>query len=228
MPLSDAPRPPYPPLPHWETHARRPAAPRSGRSRPRCGPGSPPPAARSRRSSPSSRSGSRAEVDEIEAARRRGETVWPVIDYADIAAGTVSARAARRCCAAAAASSSAATSTASRRWAGTADIVDYVEGNRLLRELPRPRRRLLRQRRLQARDLPDLLVAGADAGPPERPDGRACRRSSTPVEARVRGRAVVRPGPRLALPRPHPPPARGRRLGRARHATSTRAPSTCG
>ena len=32
--------------------------------------------------------------------------------------------------------------------------------NAVLRELPRARRRLLRQRRLQARDLPDLLVAG--------------------------------------------------------------------
>jgi Protein of unknown function (DUF1479) len=32
-----------------------------------------------------------AEVAEIEAARDRGEPVWPVIDYADIAAGTVAA-----------------------------------------------------------------------------------------------------------------------------------------
>jgi hypothetical protein len=32
-----------------------------------------------------------AEVDEIVAARDRGEPVWPVIDYADIAAGTVAA-----------------------------------------------------------------------------------------------------------------------------------------
>src|SRR6185295_20247533 len=32
-----------------------------------------------------------AAVDEIAAARRRGETIWPVIDYADIAAGTVTA-----------------------------------------------------------------------------------------------------------------------------------------
>jgi len=32
----------------------------------------------------------RAEVDEIVAAKKRGETIWPVIDYADIAAGTVS------------------------------------------------------------------------------------------------------------------------------------------
>ncbi len=34
-----------------------------------------------------------AEVEEIEAARDRGEPVWPVIDYADIAAGTVAAEA---------------------------------------------------------------------------------------------------------------------------------------
>ncbi len=32
-----------------------------------------------------------AEVDDIKAARERGETVWPVIDYADIAAGTMPA-----------------------------------------------------------------------------------------------------------------------------------------
>ncbi len=31
----------------------------------------------------------RAQVEEIAAAKQRGETVWPVIDYADIAAGTV-------------------------------------------------------------------------------------------------------------------------------------------
>jgi Protein of unknown function (DUF1479) len=34
-----------------------------------------------------------AEVEEIATARERGETVWPVISYADIAAGTVSAAA---------------------------------------------------------------------------------------------------------------------------------------
>jgi hypothetical protein len=33
----------------------------------------------------------RATADDIQAARARGETVWPIIDYADIAAGTVSA-----------------------------------------------------------------------------------------------------------------------------------------
>src|SRR3954454_17509370 len=31
------------------------------------------------------------EVEEIEAAKARGENVWPVVEYADIAAGTVSA-----------------------------------------------------------------------------------------------------------------------------------------
>ena len=31
------------------------------------------------------------EVDEITAARAGGETIWPVLDYSDIAAGTVSA-----------------------------------------------------------------------------------------------------------------------------------------
>ncbi|KOX12288.1 DUF1479 domain-containing protein [Micromonospora profundi] len=35
----------------------------------------------------------RARVEEIAAARGRGETIWPVIEYADIAAGTVSAEA---------------------------------------------------------------------------------------------------------------------------------------
>src|SRR4051794_12006185 len=35
--------------------------------------------------------GVRVAVEEIEDARRRGETIWPVIDYADIANGSVSA-----------------------------------------------------------------------------------------------------------------------------------------
>src|SRR5271166_822393 len=32
----------------------------------------------------------KAEVDEVKEARDRGDVVWPVIDYGDIAAGTVS------------------------------------------------------------------------------------------------------------------------------------------
>ena len=44
-----------------------------------------------------------AQVAEIAAAAERGEPVWPVIDYADIAAGTVTAGAARPSCTGAAA-----------------------------------------------------------------------------------------------------------------------------
>ena len=35
----------------------------------------------------------RTEIEDIKAAGERGETIWPVIDYADIAAGTVPAEA---------------------------------------------------------------------------------------------------------------------------------------
>ena len=33
----------------------------------------------------------RAQVEQIAAQKARGDTVWPVVDYADIAAGTVTA-----------------------------------------------------------------------------------------------------------------------------------------
>ena len=67
-------------------------------------------------------------VEEIEAATARGENVWPVIDYADIAAGTVTAEKLAYL-SGAAASSSAGTSSASRRSRWDQDIVDYVERN---------------------------------------------------------------------------------------------------
>ena len=71
---------------------RRPTSrPPSGRSRPRSGPASRPPAARSRRSSRSSSAGSGPRSRRSPPPAQRGETVWPVIDYADIAAGTVPA-----------------------------------------------------------------------------------------------------------------------------------------
>src|ERR1700729_2578611 len=35
----------------------------------------------------------KTEVEEITAARKGGETIWPVIDYADIEAGTVTGQA---------------------------------------------------------------------------------------------------------------------------------------
>ena len=62
-----------------------------------------------------------AEVADIAAARERGETIWPVIDYADIAAGTVPAGRSRGC-AGAAAWSCAATSAGTRPWVGTAAL----------------------------------------------------------------------------------------------------------
>jgi uncharacterized protein DUF1479 len=71
----------------------------------------------------------KAEVDEIAAARERGETVWPVIDYADIAAGTVSAddlaKLHRRGCLVV-----RGHFDRDRALAWDRDIVDYVESNR--------------------------------------------------------------------------------------------------
>jgi hypothetical protein len=83
-------RRPLPALPHWEeTPADRPAAIRQIK------------AALRARIAASGRTAEdvfavveqqiTAEVGEITAARDRGETIWPVIDYADIAAGTVTA-----------------------------------------------------------------------------------------------------------------------------------------
>ena len=109
-----------PALPHWETTPDDlPAAIRRDQGR-AAGP--------HRGLRPHGRGGLRrhrgagrgARSTEIAAAQARGETVWPVIDYADIAAGTVTAGRRWRSCAAAAAWSCAATSPASRRWPGTA------------------------------------------------------------------------------------------------------------
>src|SRR6478752_4698885 len=68
------------------------------------------------------------QVEEIEDAKRRGEPVWPVIDYADIAAGTVSAEAVehlqRRGCVVI-----RGTFERDQALAWDQDIVDYVERN---------------------------------------------------------------------------------------------------
>ena len=68
-------------------------------------------------------------VEEIEGAKRRGETVWPVIDYADIAGGTVSdearERLRRRGCVVV-----RGHFEREQALAWDKDIVDYVEGNR--------------------------------------------------------------------------------------------------
>jgi hypothetical protein len=69
-----------------------------------------------------------AEIADIEATRARGEEVWPVIDYADIAAGTVSAEqlalVERRGCAVVRGHFDRAQA---EQW--DADVVDYVESN---------------------------------------------------------------------------------------------------
>ena len=97
----------------------------------------------------------------------------------------------------------------------------------VLRELPRPGRRLLRQRRFQARDLPRLLVARTD-GPARATGWPACRPSSTasgaasltacsgstPTATRSTPTASAA-GPRAPTPAGSAP-------------TSTPAPSTCG
>ena len=98
----------------------------------------------------------------------------------------------------------------------------------VLRELPRPRRRLLRQRRLQARDLPGLLVARADAGPAERPDGDRAEPAQPPVALRVRrGRAGSTP---TATPSTRTASAavRKARTPAASAPTWTQGLSTCG
>lgn len=69
-----------------------------------------------------------AAVDEIAADRRRGETIWPVIDYADIEAGTVTpaevAKLRRRGCLVV-----RGHFPREQALAWDSDIVDYVEGN---------------------------------------------------------------------------------------------------
>ena len=70
-----------------------------------------------------------AEVADIDAAKQRGESVWPVIDYADIEAGTVSAEALtklhRRGCLVV-----RGHFPRQQALAWDSDIVDYVESNR--------------------------------------------------------------------------------------------------
>jgi hypothetical protein len=69
-----------------------------------------------------------AQVAEIAAAKQRGETIWPVIDYADIAAGTVATEALeqlrRRGCLVV-----RGHFPREQALAWDQDVVDYVEGN---------------------------------------------------------------------------------------------------
>ena len=155
-------------------------------------------------------------VEEIEAALRNGENAWPVVEYADIESGRVTAAdlalLQRRGCLVVRGHFPREQALGWDR-----DIVDYVDRNRFFETLPGAGRRLLRQRRLETGDLPDLLVARPDGGPTARPDGSRPVLPQRPVEEQLGRRPVVRPRPRLALPRPHPPPAPGRRLRRPGH-----------
>ena len=109
-------------------------------------------------------------VEEIEAALRNGENAWPVVEYADIESGRVSAAdlalLQRRGCLVVRGHFPREQALGWDR-----DIVDYVEPQPVLRDVPGAGRRLLRQRRLETRDLPDLLVTRPDGGPAARPDG---------------------------------------------------------
>ena len=96
-------------------------------------------------------------VEKIKAERAAGESVWPVIDFADIEAGTVPAelvaKVKERGCAVV-----RGTFEHEQALQWDRDIVDYVERNKFFETYTGPGRRLLRQRREHARDLPDLLV----------------------------------------------------------------------
>ncbi|GIF04745.1 DUF1479 domain-containing protein [Actinoplanes siamensis] len=78
-----------------------------------------------------------AAVDDINAARRRGESVWPVIDYADIASGTVTADQLdllhRRGCVVVRGHFDR---DQARQW--DQDIVDYVESNNFFEDYRGP------------------------------------------------------------------------------------------
>lgn len=79
----------------------------------------------------------RAAVEEVEAQRERGEEVWPVLDYADIASGAVTAadldRLRRRGCLVV-----RGHFPREQALAWDADIVDYVEGNRFFEDYRGP------------------------------------------------------------------------------------------
>lgn len=79
----------------------------------------------------------RAAVEEVEAQRERGEEVWPVLDYADIASGAVTAadldRLRRRGCLVV-----RGHFPREQALAWDAGIVDYVEGNRFFEDYRGP------------------------------------------------------------------------------------------
>ena len=151
----------------------------------------------------------RTRVEEIAAAQARGETIWPVIDYADIAAGTVPAgelaKLRRRGCLVVRGHFPREQALAWDR-----GIVDYVESNRFFENYRGP-----------GDDFFGSVGSKPEIYPvywsPAQMQARQSDRMAT-VQAFLNhqwrnesdGIALVRPRPRLALPGPDPPPP-GRR-----------------
>ena len=200
---------------------------RSARSRQRCGPGSRPPAAPSRRSSPSSRSaspsGSPRSRRRRSAARRCGRSsTTPTSPPAPSPPSSWPSSHRRGCL--------VVRGHFDREQASAwdQDIVDYVERNRFFENYRGPGDDFFGS----VGSKPEIYpIYWSPAQMEARQSDRMATRAGVPqppVEARVRRRAVVRPRPRLALPRPHPPPARRAPTPAAWAPTSTPAPSTCG
>ena len=150
-----------------------------------------------------------------------------MIDYADIEAGTVTADALaklhRRGCLIV-----RGHFPHEQALAWDQDIVDYVESNRFFENYRGPGDDFFGSVGSKPEIYPDLLVARADAGPPERPDGHACRPSSTasgrtsPTACSGSTPTATRSTPTASAAGPRAPtPA-------ASAPTSTPAPSTCG
>ncbi len=164
------------------------------------------------------------EIADIQAAKDRGEEVWPVIDYADIEAGRISEdflrQLKRRGCVgrprALRPRPGRAVGPRRRRLRGVEQV---------LRELRRTRRRLLRHPRgrdEQARDLSGLLVERPDGGAPASADGEGAGIPELPVDLRERRTPVVRSGSGQPLSGPDPASAARCRLRRTGHPSGSR------
>ena len=166
------------------------------------------------------------EIADIKAARARGEEVWPVIDYADIAAGTVSADQLallkRRGCAVVRGHFDR---PEAEKW--DRDAVDYVDSNAFFEAYTGP-----------ADDFFGSL--GTEMSKPEiypiywssaQMEARQHPRMAT-VQAFLNAQwiaetewpPVVRSRGRHPLPRPDPSPPAGRDVGRAGHPPRPRHP----
>ena len=155
--------------------------------------------------------------DEVAAIRDEsagGSTAVPVVDFADVADGSVSpelmAAIRRRGCAVVRGTFERAEAAGMGRRAGQLPRPQRLHG-----QLPRPRRRAVSALRRGATDLRHLLVAAAGRRPPARADGHGPALPERVLGVRERGTAVVRPRPRHRLPRSHPPPPAGVAVARA-------------